>query len=422
MQISFWTLLALLIACIGWIFRWNSSYIRLPFLFFLTCLGWLVPQLINYESSAFYDADGALLLNSYVILCTLAVGFGWMAGDADPAKRRSSRSFGRLKPQLRVTFALCIGLLMASIAIEAAIFVIAPNALASRMPTGIFTILSFLSNIKVVGLAASTILLLHRKDRIALLVFVSFIGLFLPDILVRAKRTDLLQLPLIIFTIVYFVRRFTLPRYIVVGGFLVAALSLTILPQLRGTSGYELSPDGALTATSINLSGDVVSNLEPSIKDWGHSEVENAVRILAYIERSREWTYGAQYWNRMVSLYVPGQLIGYENKKNLVIAYDVYDFSWSAKFMDRQKGHTVTGFSHSFADFYFLGFIVFFIMSFVMARYFRKACRGEEYYQILYSCSLILGALSVTHDSYYFFIHLPFYIVILKFCRMAQKV
>jgi len=135
----------------------------------------------------------------------------------------------------------------------------------------------------------------------------------------------------------------------------------------------------------------------------GSSETEAAVYLMAAIADKMTFDFGATNWNSLVFNYVPGQIIGHENKSSLYIpcfktsdaAYALYGFS-------PHRGSTVTGMTDCYGSFWYFGCLKFFGIAFIMRLLYNHAATGSLLAQCLYIIVMTMALHAITHHTGWF--------------------
>jgi hypothetical protein len=304
------------------------------------------------------------------------------------------------------------------------------NLLIERQPpeiraigqwTGIITIVAFFASVSVVSMALSTAMILKTRSPATLVLFALNLSLYLPKILVYFRRADTFEFFLAILLGLLFVRGRTVPRTALVLGAVAGFFFVNGIGHLRALSGaYQLSGSGTIESRIPALSE--IASIDwlavADNKDSIHrSEVMNAVVGLEAVAQYGRFTLGAQFWNRLVFAYIPGQLLGHDFKSSLMVGEDALEIAREEFFFEAQTGTTSTGFVQPYQDFWFLGCVVWWLTGYVMGRLMTHALRGGLVAYVLYAATITNAVHVTTHFGYYLFSQSVLIVIAVLFVR-----
>jgi hypothetical protein len=101
-------------------------------------------------------------------------------------------------------------------------------------------------------------------------------------------------------------------------------------------------------------------------------------------------------------LYVPGQFIGFDTKRSLMLSLD--DAAYSLFGHIPASGSTSTGISDAFLSFWYFGAVKFLIIGYIMHSLSRAADKGQIVAQILLMLIFPGSLLAITHHTNWFFL------------------
>jgi hypothetical protein len=382
-------------------FMRRGGYVTLPFLTALIFLIWYLPQawaLLDFPGIA---PESLVRLFLMSLLCFWAMMLGWWKG-----LRAWRRHVPLAVPVRRLLFPVYV-ITFVALAMRLLIEMQPPEVRVMGQWTGIITIIAFFASVSVVSMALSTAMVLKSRDPLTVGVFVLNLAIYLPLIFIYFRRADTFDFGLAILLGLMFVRdRFVSRSFLVVlavlGFFFVNGIG-----QLRALSGaYTLSAAGMIEARLPTLQ-------EILEIDWlrivdqddrvERSEVMNAAVGMEAVARYGQFTLGAQYWNRMIFAYLPGQFVGHDLKQSLMIGDDALSIAREQMFFERHTGAIHTGFLDPYHDFWYLGCLVWLLTGYVMGLLMRHAMNGGLIAFTLYAATITNAIHVTTHFGYYLF-------------------
>jgi hypothetical protein len=377
---------------------------EVPFIVALFTLIWIVPQAIALTNVIGVPEIGyrdALIMSlAMVVLTTI----GWRFG--------LSRRLGHWKPRTyslkRLELATVAATLFAA-AMVGLIYTFPDDMRAEGQWTGPITIIYIFTQVKFVSYALSLVLYLRTKKYFSLCLILLNVAVIFPSVFVYFRRADTF---IFVFFTAFALCRFrglTPPRWIYIVVPVLALLAINSVGELRRISGgYALNPlTGEIEARVPTLS-------ELRDVDWTralkfsqfseNSEFKNAVYEIEVFRQDETPTLGASIWDRFIFAYVPGQLIGPENKADLMLL-DERDINaaLSAKGYNKIPGQTSTGLAQPYRDFYFVGALAYLFVGFFSARLFRGSY-VDDFATVCYGLTVAHAAHTVTHNGYYYFV------------------
>lgn len=393
----------------------RGGYVTLPILTSLIFLTWYLPQawmLLDHPS-----ASSGSLVRLFVmsLLCFWALVIGWYQGLG-----RWSRPvlldvpIGRLLvPVYAITFFAMI--------MRALIEMQPPEVRAAAQWTGIITIIALFASVSVVSMALSTAMVLKKRNLATLLLFALNLNIYLPLILIYFRRADTFELGLALLLGLLFVNGRTIPRVAFIVFAVVGVFFMNGVGKLRELGGgYSISDSGTIKTTLSTLSEiaqiDWFATIDQS-DSIDKSETMNALVGMEAVAQYGTLTLGAQFWNRMIFSYVPGQFIGHELKRSLMIGENALEVARRELFYEKQTGTTSTGFLQPYQDFWFFGSAVWWLTGYVMGRVMRYALRGDLIAYTLYAATITNGVHVTTHFGYYLFSQSIVIVIAIMFVR-----
>lgn len=406
------TLLAVLVlACLAlliWGFQKPQRIMQYPFLAAVAFSGWVLPQLVGLSTDPTRFPPGALSKTIFMTLLCVGACYVGHIFNRQPFQA-FSWSFNHRRLLIAATLASLIG----------SYFFYQVSLLredAGGQWSGTITILAFFSGLMTVGLIVAIVTYLHHSSRWSLAIIGFDLIFFFDRIVIHGRRRAVIELFTIIGLALWFRYRKLPPRPLIAAVLLIGALWINSIGDYRrvvlGEEAQGFSGIGQI---------DFVGNLR-RIATEGGGELTNALYDIEAFDQRGNFDWGARYWNSFVSLYVPGQWIGEQRKRSLMLPQDpatliLFNYRGS-------RGTTSTGMSHAFRSFWYFGAVEFLIIAYCMRSFFRAADRGHFVAQILLML-IFAGALeSITHNSERFFMAWPRIVVflgpILWFAKLRQ--
>lgn len=387
----------------------RGGYLELPFLIALTVGGWFMPQafaLLNDRSLPHGAIERVVAMATLSLIC-LSVGWAW---GLRPRKHDAARAEKSLEAHPERWAAPLIFLTMANLGVHALLELQPAAARAATQPSGPITILYFLARIGLVPLALSFVLWLRWKRKQFLAFFLVNLSAYALALLVYFRRQETFEVAMVLLGALWFVRRTTVPRVLLLAAATVAFFFVQGVGHLRDIGGgYRLSDAGTIERR-------IPSWQEIAEIDWGgivregaalpQTEARNGAILMEAVPRTG-YGFGAEFWNEMIIAYVPGQIIGVDAKQALLIGQDIHERTWAEAGYAPISGMTDTGFFQPYQDFSFVGAAVFGLFAYLLGSMFRRAMNGDTAAQATYLATVVAALMTITHSGYYWFVNSP---------------
>jgi uncharacterized protein YggT (Ycf19 family) len=213
----------------------------------------------------------------------------------------------------------------------------------------------------------------------------------------------MVELFLMILFALWFNRRWAPPRSTVIGAFIVGALVINSAGDYRGTMLGEDRASWSGAGVEEILSIDFVGNLKRIVEgEAGGEEVRNAVLTIEATDRQLSFDYGLSTWNAFLHNYVPSQLVGTDFRTALTI--DLEDEAYREFGHVPWPGTTPTGLADSFSSFWFIGAMKFFLIGYILSRWYRAANEGNFVAQLVIMLTMGAALHAITHTTHHFFL------------------
>jgi len=396
MSILLWLLILICIVIAGWSFlNWGRPY-RFTFFFILAFAGFALPQLIGLsnESGSMLAGtlpEGSLNMLIFVsITCVLACFLGDLKASIrtqrTPILTDEDYDVDRL---VRVAVFLTV---FSVVIHQIGINMVTQEEIAAMggQMTGKMTIIIFLSMMQRYGFAIS-VLMFVRHGKLPALMCALF-GIFWSTVIFvssfrRGSSADVL------FTLIlglYFARRFILPAWLVGSIMVFGALWSNCIGQFRAQENVNLWEKFQNT--------DIIEEFSYTLNNGGH-ELTNAAIWVWCADAENEYDFGRIHWNQLVHGYFPGQIFGNELKSQLKFPERNLPFE---RFNYRGlTGVTKTGMCDAFCSFWYLGCIKYYIIGYVMGRWWNRASRGDIRSQLAYMALMGSALHTISHGTFW---------------------
>ncbi len=397
-----------LLAVIGSLNR-PGGYITFPFTLGSLVLAWVIPQLWALGGDPTLPSGGYLGVVFMACLCLVAGLLGWFL----PGRARTLRTARMPGPASLKGLTIAVALLTTfAAAMTVGIQLQPEEAREATRWSGHITIFAFFAQLRIVALILSLLMLLRRRTPATIALTVANLAITLPVAFVMLRRSEMVDVALAFVGALWFARRITIPLPALAGGVVAIAVVVFSIGELRRTAEEIYRTTGerpSLFSPGLLQSVDFVDATAGSI---GYSpDLRNAVYVIEYTDYADTFTLGAQTWNDLVHQWVPGQIVGYDLKQNLMLGGRgsvVLAFSHLYGF-EYQTGTTSTGFGSAYRDFGYFGSLYFLFVGMILKTWFERAQAGDVWHQALFICGTTLALVSITHGHAKFFISIPLF-------------
>lgn len=387
-------LLGICFSMLGWGILEPQRMYQFPFLAGAVFLGWVLPQLIGLASVTTIP-DGALdktILMS--IFCALACYFGYII----PKKPLNIVFWSFNRKRLIKASAL--------LSILGSYFFYLISQLAETANssgqgwTGIITIYVFFATMLTIGFAICLICHLHRPTVWTYSILIFDLIFYFDRIVLQGRRQAMVELFVIVIISLWFSKGKIFPRWVIIFSIITGTL------LVNGIGDYREAVLGENTSGfSDVLRIDFIENFKILLTEGG-IEMMNAVYNIEAIDQRKNFDYGLSLWNELVIAYIPAQFFGDSFKQGLLIELDRAAYLVFSR-NSNDGGSTQSGMSDSFASFWYLGFIKFFIIAFILDKLHKAGNTGHIAAQLLLMLVFVGALESITHGTDRFFLSWP---------------
>ncbi len=420
-----WVLTLQSVAIIAWGMVRQERMLLFPFLAAGVFLGWVLPQLMGLTNHQFLPRGGLEKTIIMAILCLAATWLGFTM-NRHPATLFNWR-FDRGRLLWGSAVLSVLGAIFFYMVSVIAVDVVAMHGGAW---TGIVTIYLFFARLLGVGMAIALILHLNRPSWPTLAIIVFDLAFYLERIIIRGRRAAMVELSLMLLMALWFQRRWRPPRWIVVFVLLAGVLLVNSIGDYRsammGDDRWSWSGAGVSEILEIDYTGNLQRLASGKAKS---RELTNAIMNIEATDRRKLFDFGLSHWNWLVHRYVPGQLIGVDMKRAMMIEFA--DIGSASRNAVREfnyvptPGSTPTGLSDAFQSFWYFGAFNFFAIGWIMSRWNAAAVRGNIAAQVILMLTVTPALHAITHSTHWFFVFFvqlsAFLVPVLVLARVRQR-
>jgi hypothetical protein len=391
----FWILVATLCGFISWGVVDVRRLYRFTVLFSVSFVGFVIPQLNGLANPgtrlSVFLPEGSL--DMITLMCVLCV-FGVWLGDNRGTHQRSSAKmymFGEYDDNRLVRVA--IALTMAGVVISQLAFNVLDKEYLDNLGTqytGPITIFLFFQTMQKYGLALAVLVYLKNRSPAAMLCAIFSVSTSVFAFTQVHRRGGMAETVFMVILGLYFGRRIVLPAWLLGVLFVVGTLWSHAIGEFRGHTDLTFW-EKLQNADFMRSFGDTWNN--------GGEELCNAAVICWSVEELGEYDFGKVHWNQLVHGYFPGQIFGYDLKR--AIKFEERDVAWEARGYKGAIGTTITGMADAFRSFWYLGCIKYYIIGYVMGRWWNRGNRGDLRSQLAYMSLMATALHSITHGTWW---------------------
>ncbi|MBX7102698.1 MAG: hypothetical protein K1X57_01360 [Gemmataceae bacterium] len=396
MNILLIILSCVLVAIFGWA-ALNPSWIyRFTTMFAAAFAGFALPQLIGLSNETSVLAtnvlpEGSLDIVILVsILCLFAVILGDIRGVNHPGNKPIV-GYDQYDPIRLIRVA--VGLTVSGFIIFQIGYSMLDREYLENLSTqtsGPITLLYFFQMMQRYGLALSVLCYFRYRSPVALMAVIAVVASQFVSFLFTARRGTTADLVFILILGTYFGRRLVLPAWLLGLVFVVGTITSNSIGSFRGKSD--------LSFLERFERAEILTQFGWTLENGGH-ELVNAAVISWCVEWEGDYDYGTYYWTQLVHAYFPGQIFGYDLKRMLMLP--ARDHALEVLGFRGPPGATCTGMCDAFRSFWYFGCIKFFVIAYVMGRWWYRANKGDLWSQLAYTSLMVSALHTVSHGTHW---------------------
>lgn len=379
------------------IFRRRVAVLEFPFLAGAGLAGFLLTQAIGIVRNPGMVPEPGL--NKALIMCTLcavATYLGW--------RQRIPRAWIARPPAAAPPRAVySLGLLLLAVGLWGFSKLTALSGGVAQhfsVPdgdgltwTGLPVVYSFFAQYMTAGLALCTLTAFLLKNNWRLLPPAVVVVINLAAIVFSGRRSVLVGLLVFLGCAAYFGKRWLPPRALLLCAVPLLALAMFVAPEYRKHSQIGGDRD---RIGDISLSGTT-----RYVLDGSPSEFWALCYNVAIIDQNSTYQYGAGFYNRFISYFVPKLLVGADRKAALFISVGPPPDAGNAYGWEMPTGMVATGPGTAFAEFGFFGCLCFYALARFMRYLWTRAATARDLFaQAGYTLAITAAVASLTNDMY----------------------
>jgi hypothetical protein len=368
--------------------------VGLPFLFGAGLLVYTLPQVwIIISNSPMGNIPGLELTLLYVAGCTLAAYAGYFTYKPE-------------RPRFRVIFnqemVFTIGLTVAALGCMGSLLLMRFSSSAANAETltegwhGWPVYYYTLSTLVTPGISLLLIAYLIKSSKVKLLTVLIVLYFPLQAMILDGRRNVIFSIPFCIGAPLILLRGVRIPRWLppIV---LVLALPVIYLVPVYRDSFRKGEAENAWRERPV---GDEIRKV---LQGETGLEFQNTIAIIKSVLVTGQYGYGSAYYNALVQQFVPGTLIGPENKKKLFVNkrdYEELELAAQGGSEGEVRFYTAkSGFADTFTEFGFFGILVFFGLGRIYGLMTYRAFIQHNAKAVLFLCFFGLSAASVVYEE-----------------------
>jgi hypothetical protein len=375
------------IAALGWGIEKMSRVYQFPFFMGGIFIAFLVPQAISLYVTSKLPSKTALervLLMSVLCLVMCLMSY---ALPTSPKLIRSLNFSVNPKRLFHGGILLAIlGFAFSFLALDTEITFNSKGQL-----TGLRTIYLTFTYLSIPGFAILLLLTLKRPTivNICATLFAAFVPTY--RIIIFGRRETIAAFVLAIGLALFFHKRLTPPRVLVIAAIVFALLVIPLIGQYRRAS---LSGNWNLLWEL-----DPIENLQNTVQSAKDLELEYAALQMDATVKTGQHGYGLGYWNILAFRFIPAQLLGRDFKEALMLQTKDYSLRTLYGYVPN-PGLVPTGIADSFIEFDYFGCLVFLVLGYVLKNLWISAAKYNSVLsQVLYISFLPGSMKAVTHGT-----------------------
>lgn len=379
--------------CFGLLF-WGLIYrarvYQYPFFMGATFTGFIFPQAIALANDDSLPERAVQRILVMACLCSAMCWLGYQIPIPLTWKNPVSPLFD--SKRLRIGALIYIGI---GLAFWTVIYSLPQGRALSGFSTGIITVYFFFADFLTIGFSIILLETLRKPKLLNILIFLVSILIPLYRIVFFGRREETVFVALSLALGFYFTRRQVVNSWLVIVSIFLATIITFNIGEYRNaivTGNWD----------NFNPISNVASILkaEKSIPD---SELRNAAFIVDSTVESARYGWGSGYWDRLIFRWVPSQFLGSDFKSRLQFSlattlksqdlYEVYGYQPTS-------GSTSTGLGDAFAEFDYIGSLIFALLAmFFKFLWCRAVYGGSLPAQLAYIVLSVKAMLAITHNT-----------------------
>lgn len=376
-----WSMLIAVLLLLLWGFARRDRIYQFPFLVGVMTFAFVMPQVPALANDPFLPEGAYVKTIVFSIACLAMCWLGWLPNAKPYGFFRWS--FDEKKLMIAAYILSAAG----------AYFYYKLSRLPGEVSVGVEikgapVMWLFFGRFLSYGLTIAVLCLARRFTWTAAFIIGFDLIFYLDRILVTGKRAEAVELVMIFALAIWFYKGWALPRTLVLAGMVGGTVLMGSMSDYRDVTRANSAPVWEEIGRI-----DIMANFDKLLKEGG-PEAHNAVLRINNTDRALEFDYGLFHWNRLVSNFVPAQLVGEELKESLKFQLPSAGLEYNP-----WTGSTETGMADAFASFWYFGALKFLLLSYVVRRIWVSANTGEFAAQFVYSLSIVSAMHAISHQT-----------------------
>ena len=196
-----------------------------------------------------------------------------------------------------------------------------------------------------------------------------------------ARRGTALILFVFVAVVLYFVRGISMPRWLIASACFAGGLIVVLAPTYRSSMAFTGDLRGSLNQLEAQ------ETVASTFRGESYSEFDALIIHSAFSQREKRFDFGGGFYNGLISTMVPRQWVGEQFKTSLMLDLHTGDFKnpGSSYGWEMPYGSNPTGVLQAFNEFWFFGALLYFGLSWWLARVWWRASRGDCLHQAAYA-------------------------------------
>jgi len=252
------------------------------------------------------------------------------------------------------------------------------------------------------GLLLTLLATLHQPSTVKKLTVAVF-SLYPIAVSVLLGRRSMTAFLCLIFLLAwFFVRNWAPPRWLFATSLVLGGVFVLIAPQYRALSQYGFR-NGEISEIQVKAS------VREVLSGTSYAEFDALVVTAGAVNRTGILDLGKGFYNSTVAQLVPRQIVGEEFKQSLFLGGSDEDIGYQAYRWSIPYGSTPTGPSNAFAEFWFFGASLYYLLGYLSRLLWERAQRIGTEAQIWYTIWVMMipesiyGALVILPGRLWFY-------------------
>ncbi len=370
---------------------------RYPILYALSVLGWVYPQLYSMIYQNLYT-DILWKLEFFIIICSIAVYTGFYLNKKSLKHFNWRINFNRL-----VWLNFMLFLIGAFFYHKVSLMAEEATLLFGGQWQGIITVYVFFAKLLSISLGTALVIDLYKKHLVNFFVIIGSSYFYLERIVLAGRREEMVEFFIMFLLWLYWKRKIIMPRLFFLSFSIIGIFLINLIGIYRGLAVYStIKIEQAIMKLWLAIQTDWLDIFKEYLIT-GANEILNAALIISATEKLLIFDFGVSIWNAFVFNYIPATFFGREFKQSLTIpfpdvAYEIYGHVPIV-------GSTLTGYADAFQSFWYFGFVKFFLISYIMGKFFRASMYEDNVTaKIILTQLYAPSLLAITHTTHHFFL------------------